>query len=57
VVDQLVGKHEVVIKPLGDLFKSSLFVGAAIISNGLIGLILDVHALVQLKPRILEKAA
>ncbi len=50
LVDDLLGKQEVVIKTLGDLFRGqSAFAGAAILGDGRVGLILDVNALVKLK--------
>lgn len=52
LVDELVGKQEVVIKSLGDLFASQAdFAGAAILGDGRIGLILDVNTLVKLRRR------
>jgi two-component system chemotaxis sensor kinase CheA len=51
-VDDLIGKQEVVIKSLGDLFRNQNdFAGAAILGDGRIGLILDVNALVKLRHR------
>ncbi|MFM7136228.1 MAG: chemotaxis protein CheA [Planctomycetota bacterium] len=51
-VDDLLGKQEVVIKSLGDMFRSQTeFAGAAILGDGRVGLILDVNALVKLKSR------
>jgi two-component system, chemotaxis family, sensor kinase CheA len=50
LVDQLLGKQEVVIKSLGDTFKTNPnLAGAAILGDGRVGLILDVDALVKLK--------
>jgi two-component system chemotaxis sensor kinase CheA len=50
VVDDLLGKQEVVIKSLGDMFRGrTAFAGAAILGDGRVGLILDVNALVKLK--------
>lgn len=47
LVDDLLGKQEVVIKSLGDTFKQSVsLAGAAILGDGRVGLILDVDALV-----------
>jgi two-component system, chemotaxis family, sensor kinase CheA len=58
MVDDLLGKQEVVIKSLGDTFKSNkALAGAAILGDGRVGLILDVDALVRLKPEPLPKAA
>lgn len=57
-VDQLIGKQEVVIKSLGDMFRNQTeFAGAAILGDGRIGLILDVNSLVKLKPKNGEAAA
>lgn len=51
LVDQLIGKQEVVIKNLGETFRSNPnLAGAAILGDGRVGLILDVNALVKLKP-------
>ena len=51
LVDQLIGKQEVVIKSLGETFGSNPnLAGAAILGDGRVGLILDVAALVKLKP-------
>ena len=50
LVDDLLGKQEVVIKSLGDMFRGrTVFAGAAILGDGRVGLILDVNALVKLK--------
>lgn len=58
MVDDLLGKQEVVIKSLGDTFKANkALAGAAILGDGRVGLILDVDALVRLKPERLPKAA
>jgi two-component system chemotaxis sensor kinase CheA len=58
LVDQLIGKQEVVIKNLGDMFRHQTeFAGAAILGDGRVGLILDVNALVKLKPRNNGEAA
>ena len=55
LVDQLLGKQEVVIKSLGETFKANpAIVGAAIMGDGRVGLILDVNTLVrtrQLQPQ------
>jgi two-component system, chemotaxis family, sensor kinase CheA len=49
-VDQLLGKQEVVIKSLGESFKTNRsFAGGAILGDGRVGLILDVNSLVNLK--------
>jgi two-component system chemotaxis sensor kinase CheA len=58
LVDQLVGKQEVVIKSLGETFHNSRYVaGAAILGDGGVGLILDPQALVYLESAPLEAAA
>lgn len=49
MVDQLLGKQEVVIKSLGETFKDShALAGAAILGDGRVGLILDVNNLIHL---------
>jgi two-component system chemotaxis sensor kinase CheA len=51
LVDKLLGKHEVVIKNLGETFhKSEYLAGAAILGDGRVGLILDPHGLGQMAP-------
>jgi len=58
LVDDLIGKQEVVIKDLGEVFRDRTdFAGAAILGDGRVGLILDVAALVQLRGRQGEAAA
>lgn len=48
MVDEVLGKQEVVIKSLGDTFQTNpLLAGAAILGDGRIGLILDPHSLVH----------
>jgi two-component system, chemotaxis family, sensor kinase CheA len=48
LVDELLGKQEVVIKTLGETFrKQDLLAGAAILGDGRVGLILDVDTLVK----------
>ena len=48
LVDQLLGKQEVVIKNLGETFRrQELLAGAAILGDGRVGLILDVDTLVK----------
>jgi two-component system chemotaxis sensor kinase CheA len=48
LVDRLVGKQEVVIKSLGELFKGkNTLAGAAILGDGRAGLILDVGGLMR----------
>ena len=57
LVDQLIGKQEVVIKSLGEMFRHQTeFAGAAILGDGRVGLILDINALVKLKSRNGEAA-
>jgi two-component system chemotaxis sensor kinase CheA len=51
LVDDLLNKQEVVIKSLGEQFKSNrALAGAAILGDGQVGLILDPSAIVQLAP-------
>jgi two-component system, chemotaxis family, sensor kinase CheA len=58
LVDELVGKQEVVIKSLGETFTGrDDFAGAAILGDGRVGLILDTTALVRLGRRSTEAAA
>ena len=58
LVDKLLGKHEVVIKSLGETFRQNKYLaGAAILGDGRVGLILDPHALVQTKSAPMEAAA
>jgi two-component system chemotaxis sensor kinase CheA len=48
LVDELIGKQEVVIKNLGETFRrQNLLAGAAILGDGRVGLILDVDTLVN----------
>ena len=55
LADELVGKQEVVIKNLGEVFKTDPMVsGGAILGDGCVGLILDPAALVHLEPAISE---
>ena len=51
LVDGLLHKQEVVIKNLNDMMmhKNKYLAGAAILGDGLVGLILDVNALVHLE--------
>lgn len=52
LVDGLIGKKEVVIKPLGESFTGhTSFAGAAILGDGRVGLILDTVAIVRLGKR------
>jgi two-component system chemotaxis sensor kinase CheA len=58
LVDDLIGRQEVVIKSLGEMFPPRAgFAGAAILGDGRVGLILDTNALVRLKPRPTPEAA
>jgi two-component system chemotaxis sensor kinase CheA len=59
LVDELLGKQEVVIKTLGETFQSNpLLAGAAILGDGRVGLILDVASLAHPKSNhSLSKAA
>jgi two-component system chemotaxis sensor kinase CheA len=58
LVDGLIGRQEVVIKSLGDMFPHRAgFAGAAILGDGRVGLILDTTALVRLRPTTPEAAA
>jgi len=50
LVDELIGKQEVVIKSLGETFKDqNLLAGGAVLGDGSVGLILDVDTLVKLE--------
>jgi len=56
LVDQLLGKQEVVIKGMGETFQQARgLAGAAILGDGSVGLILDVDAFVRLKPGVAQK--
>jgi two-component system chemotaxis sensor kinase CheA len=58
LVDKLLGKHEVVIKSLGETFRRNRYLaGAAILGDGRIGLILDPQALGRTETSSLEAAA
>jgi len=58
LVDQLLGKQEVVIKSLEENFRQNRYIaGAAILGDGRVGLILDPEALVNLQANPLEVAA
>jgi two-component system, chemotaxis family, sensor kinase CheA len=58
LVDELLGKQEVVIKSLGETFTCNRWMaGAAILGDGRVGLILDVNTLVQPRTATLQKAA
>jgi two-component system chemotaxis sensor kinase CheA len=58
LVDKLLGKHEVVIKSLGETFQRNKYLaGAAILGDGRVGLILDPQALVKMEPSALDVAA
>ncbi len=51
LVDELLGKQEIVIKSLGDTFRQApAIAGGAILGDGRVGLILDANALVSLRP-------
>jgi two-component system chemotaxis sensor kinase CheA len=51
LADELIGKQEVVVKNLGEVFKMDPMVsGGAILGDGCVGLILDAAALVHLEP-------
>jgi two-component system chemotaxis sensor kinase CheA len=55
LADELVGKQEIVIKNLGEVFRTDPMVsGGAILGNGCVGLILDPGALVHLEPSVNE---
>jgi len=59
LVDELIGKQEVVIKSLGETFQGqNLLAGAAVLGDGWVGLILDVDTLVKLpNPQRVPKPA
>ena len=58
LVDELLGKQEVVIKSLGETFRrQNLLAGAAILGDGRVGLILDVDALVNCRTAENETAS
>jgi two-component system chemotaxis sensor kinase CheA len=58
MVDQLLGKQEVVIKTLGETFRQNHYIaGAAILGDGRVGLILDPQSLVYLDSTLMEAAA
>lgn len=58
MVDQLIGKQEVVIKSLGDTMKRNPgLAGAAILGDGRVGLILDVAGLMDLSVQAPARAA
>jgi two-component system chemotaxis sensor kinase CheA len=49
LVDQLYGKQEVVIKSIGKIFERQVLVsGGAILSDGRVGLMLDVEKLIKM---------
>jgi len=55
LADELIGKQEIVIKNLGEVFRTDPMVsGGAILGNGCVGLILDPGALVNLEPHVNE---
>lgn len=48
-IDSLIGQQQVVIKPLGELFRDVPFLsGATVLENGRVGLILDIGGIVRL---------
>lgn len=48
LVDSLMGQQEIVIKPLGKTLKDlNQYIGATILGNGLVTLILDVGAIIE----------
>jgi two-component system chemotaxis sensor kinase CheA len=50
LADELIGKQDVVIKNLGEIFQTDPMVsGGAILGDGCVGLILDAAALVHLQ--------
>ena len=52
LVDELIGKQEVVIKSLGQSFQNQhLLAGAAVLGDGSVGLIFDVDSLVRFSDR------
>jgi two-component system chemotaxis sensor kinase CheA len=58
LVDNLLGKHEIVIKSLGEVFRCNKYLaGAAILGDGRVGLILDPQALVRQESSPLDAAA
>ena len=49
IVDELFGQHQIVIKSLGPVFKEQKWIsGGAILSDGTIGLIIDVSGIIKL---------
>ena len=58
LVDELIGKQEVVIKSLGETFKRNPgLAGAAILGDGRVGLILDIAGLMELSTSNVTEAA
>jgi len=58
LVDELIGKQEVVIKSLGETFQNNrALAGAAILGDGRVGLILEVNSLVRPPREPLARAA
>lgn len=48
VFDKIIGEHQAVIKPLGEIFKNQDFIsGASILGDGTVALILDIYKLVN----------
>jgi two-component system chemotaxis sensor kinase CheA len=57
VIDELLGKREVVIRSLGEMFRGvSGIAGGAILGDGRIGLILDTGGLLALAARTPSRA-
>ena len=53
IVDSVIGNHQTVIKPLGDLFKNVAGIsGATILGDGSVALILDILRLSQIVKKI-----
>jgi two-component system chemotaxis sensor kinase CheA len=58
MVDALLGQHQTVIKPLGQLLRSLRGIsGSSILGNGEVALIFDVAALCQLAEQVPREAA
>jgi two-component system, chemotaxis family, sensor kinase CheA len=56
MVDQLLGQHQTVIKPLGRMFRSLRGMsGSSILGNGEVALIFDVHSLSQMAAQPLSR--
>ncbi|HSI86817.1 MAG TPA: chemotaxis protein CheW, partial [Candidatus Methylacidiphilales bacterium] len=53
LVDRVVGKQEVVIKPLGETFRrNDLFAGASLLSDGVLSLVLNILAIARHTSRL-----